>query len=571
MAVQIGGGTKAVVAFGQQLPQAISAVSSMFDETSKLGKFLGGPWGVALGVATAVLIPLIAKLAEVATQADETSAALTKMVDDYYASLRQVSAASEILTKSSEAIATASAQEADARRRVADEEAALNAIRFSGDADAIAASVARIASAKAEEEAAKRAGEAARVTADDLIATSTALGKAAEFRARHTKEVEKNTKATKTNNDALREAKERAREVHEAFTEAFGGNFYGDLMKGATALERLETQAQDAAIATTRLNEELAELRQLQSTDDGLNFGGAIEKRIGEIEDELDPQGKPIRERADLYAAGGRAGEQGGRLQKQMEEQRKVIDQLNEMGASTQAATRDLAAMQVQFEDLATSPAMKQFADSIAETFEQFADDIGKVIEGTMKLSKAFENAAKKIVADVVKILVKMALMQAMTAMFGGGGLTASVGSRLGFADGAAFQHGKVLEFAKGAAFIDGQVKKFAAGGVVSSPTFFPMANGGVGLMGEAGPEAVMPLRRGANGKLGVQAAAPVVNIYNQAPGVAVETGTGRNGELEIIIQAVDASRKAVAADIRRGGNPVSRSIEGAYGVGRGR
>src|SRR4029077_7987935 len=49
-------------------------------------------------------------------------------------------------------------------------------------------------------------------------------------------------------------------------------------------------------------------------------------------------------------------------------------------------------------------------------------------------------------------------------------------------------------------------------------PTFFPMANGGMGLMGEAGPEAVMPLTRTATGQLGVQASGGgggvIVNVY---------------------------------------------------------
>ncbi len=44
----------------------------------------------------------------------------------------------------------------------------------------------------------------------------------------------------------------------------------------------------------------------------------------------------------------------------------------------------------------------------------------------------------------------------------------------------------------------------FANGGIVSSPVSFPM-RGGRGLMGEAGPEAIMPLARGADGRLGVQ------------------------------------------------------------------
>lgn len=58
--------------------------------------------------------------------------------------------------------------------------------------------------------------------------------------------------------------------------------------------------------------------------------------------------------------------------------------------------------------------------------------------------------------------------------------------------------------FAKGGAFSSGNVRAFAKGGVVSSPTFFPM-RGGAGLMGEAGPEAIMPLTRGPDGSLGVR------------------------------------------------------------------
>lgn len=64
-----------------------------------------------------------------------------------------------------------------------------------------------------------------------------------------------------------------------------------------------------------------------------------------------------------------------------------------------------------------------------------------------------------------------------------------------------------LLPFEKGGAFTQGRVTPFARGGIVSGPTTFPM-RGGVGLMGEAGPEAIMPLRRGPDGKLGVAASA---------------------------------------------------------------
>lgn len=59
--------------------------------------------------------------------------------------------------------------------------------------------------------------------------------------------------------------------------------------------------------------------------------------------------------------------------------------------------------------------------------------------------------------------------------------------------------------FAQGGAFVGGNVMPFAKGGVVSQATAFPMRSG-MGLMGEAGPEAIMPLSRGADGSLGVRA-----------------------------------------------------------------
>ena len=62
-----------------------------------------------------------------------------------------------------------------------------------------------------------------------------------------------------------------------------------------------------------------------------------------------------------------------------------------------------------------------------------------------------------------------------------------------------------LVPFAGGGAFTQGRVMPFARGGVVSAPTAFPM-RGGTGLMGEAGPEAILPLARGADGRLGVRA-----------------------------------------------------------------
>ncbi len=63
---------------------------------------------------------------------------------------------------------------------------------------------------------------------------------------------------------------------------------------------------------------------------------------------------------------------------------------------------------------------------------------------------------------------------------------------------------GGLFANARGNVMSNGRIVPFADGGIVNSPVLFPM-RGGTGLMGEAGPEAIMPLARGADGKLGVR------------------------------------------------------------------
>jgi phage-related minor tail protein len=75
--------------------------------------------------------------------------------------------------------------------------------------------------------------------------------------------------------------------------------------------------------------------------------------------------------------------------------------------------------------------------------------------------------------------------------------------------------------FAKGGAFQQGMPVPFASGGVISSPVSFPLANGRMGLAGERGAEAIMPLARGPDGRLGVAArggSAPNVTINVSTP-----------------------------------------------------
>jgi phage-related minor tail protein len=69
-----------------------------------------------------------------------------------------------------------------------------------------------------------------------------------------------------------------------------------------------------------------------------------------------------------------------------------------------------------------------------------------------------------------------------------------------------------------------GTIQAFAAGGVIGAPSYFPIVPGGVGLAGEAGPEAIMPLTRGSDGRLGVSMAggsAPSITVHIATPDAA--------------------------------------------------
>lgn len=112
----------------------------------------------------------------------------------------------------------------------------------------------------------------------------------------------------------------------------------------------------------------------------------------------------------------------------------------------------------------------------------------GLVFDG-VKLSDALKTVASSMIDTVYGIAIKP--VQNALGGFLANGLNGLLGG--------------IMPFEKGGSFAQGRVMPFAMGGVVSQPTSFAM-RGGRGLMGEAGPEAIMPLARGADGRLGVQA-----------------------------------------------------------------
>ncbi|SDW48824.1 phage tail tape measure protein [Roseicitreum antarcticum] len=124
----------------------------------------------------------------------------------------------------------------------------------------------------------------------------------------------------------------------------------------------------------------------------------------------------------------------------------------------------------------------RAFSGSLRRAFD------GAVFDG-VRLSDTLSGLARSMADNVYA----MAMRPVQNAL--GGAL----------AQGASSLFGGLMPFAQGGSFAQGRVMPFASGGVVSAPVAFPM-RGGTGLMGEAGPEAIMPLRRGPDGRLGVAA-----------------------------------------------------------------
>jgi lambda family phage tail tape measure protein len=146
-----------------------------------------------------------------------------------------------------------------------------------------------------------------------------------------------------------------------------------------------------------------------------------------------------------------------------------------------------------QFDDMRTR------MSGLTSIANSFARAMTAAFSQSSSSGRQFENVLKSLALR----LSNMAISQALRPLFSG--LTGGTESGGGFASGENVS-GIVPNIDLIAAM--GAIKPFAAGGVIGTPTYFPLTSGGVGLAGEAGPEAILPLTRGPDGRLGVASGA---------------------------------------------------------------
>lgn len=146
----------------------------------------------------------------------------------------------------------------------------------------------------------------------------------------------------------------------------------------------------------------------------------------------------------------------------------------------------------------------KAAADMFNSSTDAMTSALTDIFTGAKSAKEAFAEMAKTIANDLMRLVVQMMIMrpivQGFMGLLGGGGGISFMGGVTSPVSSWSFG------FAKGGAFRSAGLASYA-NSVVSSPTIFPFARG-AGLMGEAGPEAIMPLKRDSRGRLGVSAAA---------------------------------------------------------------
>jgi hypothetical protein len=332
------------------------------------------------------------------------------------------------------------------------------------------------------------------------------------------------TDAERAAEKAAREA-ERALEIQKQQLKAADDQNFA-IKNRLAILQEVESVANRQLQLDVRLDEiakEYGELRAAVKSNDELiliNANEIVEKKYAELEAERELN-ELLVQRAILVADIVRASSMPtvyNELETQEAALQAVLDKYPAIGAAADAAAT-----------LATS-GMSEMIAGTKSAQEVFADFLNTIANALMQ-------TAAKMIAQYIAIGIAR-----MFAGLGGGGGFAPSGPLAAVGNVNTDVSGFFAPSAKGNAFGANGIIPFAKGGIVNSPTLFPFAKG-TGLMGEAGPEAILPLKRGADGSLGVMA-------------------SGGGGDVNVVVN-VDAKGSSVEGN-EQGANQLGRVISAA-------
>jgi hypothetical protein len=166
-----------------------------------------------------------------------------------------------------------------------------------------------------------------------------------------------------------------------------------------------------------------------------------------------------------------------------------IEDELAALQTTLSGASAMTAAFQAELQSLQGT--MLYTGREVSSMSRSIGGGLRRAFDGLVFDGMRLSDALRTVASSMVDAAYNTAMRPVQNAV--GGAIATGVNGLLS----------GLLPFQHGGAISQGRVMPFARGGVVRGPTTFPM-RGGTGLMGEAGPEAILPLARGADGRLGV-------------------------------------------------------------------
>jgi len=311
------------------------------------------------------------------------------------------------------------------------------------------------------------------------------------------------------------------------------------------------------------------------------SFGQSFDEAVKKWE-KSQADAKAAREKAAADAEAARKRAKEDRKKEQWDflddRQRELKKSLEDAGKETKELGESFGLDQLQASlDETANDHVPNFTASVLDSFSEIEAARAVLQDAFADLFTGASHNAREFFAQfaqgMANIFAQLAALQAQEAITGYfdkllSGISWGKGSSAGSGVGDWMTSGA----AKGKAFEHGQVIPLARGGIVHGPTVFPMARG-FGLMGEAGPEAVVPLKRTSSGKLGVASTMPNITVVNQTGVTAtarVERGTDR---MSVILQAAqmgaDMAEARINRSMRTGYGATAQSVQQTYGLRR--
>lgn len=295
----------------------------------------------------------------------------------------------------------------------------------------------------------------------------------------------------------------------------------------ATTLERIKRE-NELALMTDRQREVTEALYRVE--DEGQKIR---ERIIRDLPDEIAQKEALAKVEGELAAQKEKVAEAVGRNQESSRTfafgWQKSFQEYSDNASNSANSARDA----FQATSAAMEDAIVSFTTTGKASYRDFAQSVLKSLS---------QIAAKQAAMGLMKLATSVA-----GAYFGGAGNSAGLG---GYANGGAFGSG-------------GEIHAFANGGIVSSPTLFKFAKG-TGLMGEAGPEAIMPLSRDASGRLGVKSQGSsggdisLTQVFNitggSESGGKDGAGSDSGGFKQFADMMAGVTRQVIVQEMRSGG-----------------